>query len=117
MTSSSFVTNVVNKSCVALRRASGSGLVYGDGVSLSILMVGQGILNYCFKWPFSVDGESVRCLGVSTLPVLNRWQGDNFFMDLVNVEGAVMKHVAWRNWANYFLALFIWKMALADFVV
>ena len=66
MTSSSFVTNFVNKSCVALRSASGSGLGSGDGVALLILMVGQGILNYCFKWPFSVDGESVRCLGVSS---------------------------------------------------
>ena len=56
MTTSYFVTTIINKSCVALRIASGSGLVSGDGVIVSILMVGRRFLNSCFKWPFVVDG-------------------------------------------------------------
>ena len=25
-----------------------------------------------------------------------------FLIDRINVEGAGLKHAAWRNWANYF---------------
>ena len=31
----------------------------------------------------------------------------------MNVEGTGLKHAAWRDWANYFLVLFICTMALA----
>ena len=41
---------------------------------------------------------------------MTRW---TFLIALTNVEGAGMKHAAWKNWANYFLVLFIWKMPLA----
>ena len=30
-----------------------------------------------------------------------------------NVEGAGLKHAVWRDWANYFLVLFICTMTLA----
>ena len=31
----------------------------------------------------------------------------------MNVEGARLKHASWRNWGNYFLVLFVWKIVLA----
>ena len=36
-------------------------------------------------------------------------------IDWMNVEGAGLKYSARRNWANYFLVLFIYTMALAAF--
>ena len=38
------------------------------------------------------------------------------FIDLMNVEGAGLKHSALSNWANCFLVLFIWAISLADCV-
>ena len=66
MTSYYFENDFIKQSCVAIRSASGSGLGSGDGVPISILMVGRGLLNFCFEWPFVVPGESGRCLEISS---------------------------------------------------
>ena len=50
------MTTDINQSCMAFGSASGYGLVSGDGVSGSILMVGKIFLNTCLKWPFVVSG-------------------------------------------------------------
>ena len=45
---------------MALESDSGSGLESGDGVPVSIFIVGRIVLNYCFKWTFVVAGEIGR---------------------------------------------------------
>ena len=35
------------------------------------------------------------------------------FIAWMNVEGEGLKHVAWRNWDNYFLVFFIWTNSLS----
>ena len=49
-------------SWVVIRSSSDSGLGYGSGASVSVLVVGRRFLNSCSKWPFVVSGESVRFL-------------------------------------------------------
>ena len=63
---SSLVTTVMNKSWVAPRSASGSGMRSRDGVAVSLLMVGRIFLNSCFRWPFVVSGGRGRCLEMSS---------------------------------------------------
>ena len=45
------------------------------------------------------------------------WPGGEvtLFISWMNVEGTGLKHAAWSKWANYFLVLFIWTIALAAF--
>ena len=42
------------------------------------------------------------------------WPGGE--VNLMNIEGVGLKNAAWRNWANYFLVLFICTMALSTCV-
>ena len=46
------------------------------------------------------------------------WSGGEvvIYIDLMNLEGARLKQAAWRDWANYFLILFISTLARADCV-
>ena len=103
----------MKQSWLVLRSSSGCVLGSGNGASVLAFVVGWRFLNSCFKWPFVVDGESSRCLemrsSVSPVQVV-RWP---FFISRINVEGVGLKHVSWRNYANYFLVLFIWTMELS----
>ena len=103
----------MNQSWVVIRSSSGSGLVSGSGASFLVFVVGRRFLNSCFKWPFVVAVESGRCLEmrsyVSPLQVVRF----PFLIAWMNVEGVGLKHAACRNWANYFLVLFIYTMVLA----
>ena len=65
-------------------------------------MVGQIFLNYCFKWPFVIAGESGRCLETSSSVSTGQVARWSFLIALTNVEGAGLKHVAWRNRDNFF---------------
>ena len=102
----------MKQSWLVLRSSSGCVLGSGNGASVLAFVAGQRFLNSCFKWIFVVAIESSRCLdlksSVSPGQVV-RW---TFFIARMNVEGTVLKHAAWRDWANYFLVLFIWTIPL-----
>ena len=87
------MTIFTKKSCVTLRSSSGSGLVSGNGVAVSMLMVGRIFLNSCFKWPFVVAGERGRCLDMSSSVRPGQVERWIFLIALTNVEGAGLKHV------------------------
>ena len=106
----------MNQSCVTLRSASGSGLGYRDGVEVSVLVVGRNKFKFCFSWPFVIDGERGGCFEISCSASHGQVVRCPFFIALTNVEGAGIKHAAWRNWDNYLLVLFIWTISLDDCV-
>ena len=103
----------MNQSWVVLSSSSGSGLGSGNGASVLSFVVGRRFLNSCFKWPFVVAGESFSCLDMRSSVSPGQVLRGPFFIAWMNAEGTELKNVAWRNRSNYFLVLFIWKIALA----
>ena len=98
---------------VVIRSSSGSILGSGNGASVLSFVVGRRFLNSCFKWPFVVAGESFSCLDMRSSVSPGQVLRGPFFIAWMNAEGTELKNVAWRNRSNYFLVLFIWKIALA----
>ena len=111
----------MKQSWLVLLSSLGSGLGYGSGAPVLVFVVRGRFLNYCFKWPFVVAGESGRCLerrsSVSPVQVV-RWP---FLIAWMNVEGAGLKNAAWKNWPNYFwscsYAQYNWLPILVDELV
>ena len=109
---SSFEITNMKPSWIVLRSSSCFVLGYGIGASVVVFVVGRIFFNSCFKWPFLISEEIGRCLEMrsSVSPgQVARWP---FLIDWMNVEDVALTHAAWRNWANYFLDLFICTMAL-----
>ena len=92
----------MNQSWMVLRSSSGSGLVSGGGASVLVFLVRQIFFNSCFKWPFVVAGESGRCLEMISSVSPGQVARRTFLIAWTNIEGAGLKHAAWRNWSNYF---------------
>ena len=59
-----FLTTIMKQLWVALRSYSDSGLGSGDGIAVSVLMVGKIFLNSCFSCPFAIYGERGRFLEI-----------------------------------------------------